>query len=155
MTGLLENPYAAVVSHREGIPLVDRSAQAPLHVRLSACDPDFADQDIFDDLSLFSRLNGQLIGAAGLVGIEVYGPPTLLNGGFSILSIEPGFDLGTFFPLSPNAYRFVPLQNHAVGEYLGQGEIGLEGSRKEQRDKPNNPNPNHRQYPQRVSSTRV
>ena len=62
---------------------------------------------------------------------------------FSILSIDPGFHLAAFFTSPSNAFRFVPLENHAVGDYVGERKIRPEGSRKEQRDKPNNPNPNH------------
>ena len=135
MTGLLEYAYAAVVSHHEGIPLVDRSAQAPLHVRLSACDPYLPDEYVLDDLRFFGGLNGQVVRASRLVWIKGYGPLAILDRGFSILSIEPGFDLRSFFSLSPNVYGLVPLQDHAVGKDLGQGEIRLQGSGKEQRSK--------------------
>ena len=39
MTDLLKYADAAVVPHHGGVPLMDRSAQALLYVRLSVCDP--------------------------------------------------------------------------------------------------------------------
>ena len=75
MTDLLKYADAAVVPHHGGVPLMDRSAQALLYVRLSVCDP--------------------------------------------------SVHLGAFFPLSPNEFRFVALENHAVGDYARQGKIRL------------------------------
>ena len=66
---------ADVVPYHEGVPLMDRSAQALLYVRLSVCDP--------------------------------------------------SVHLGAFFPLSLNAFRFVALENHPVGDYARQGKIRL------------------------------
>ena len=101
-------------------------------------------------IRVFLRTDGQLERSSRFIGIEGYGPFSILDFGFSILSVEPGFDLGSFFSFSPYPDGFALLQNHAVRENLGQGKVRLEGAGKEKRRK-GKEGTDHR----RLSSTRV
>ena len=63
----------------------------------------------YADATVASHYKGVPLIDRSLWTIEV------LNGGYSILSIDPGFHLGASFTSHSNAFRFVPLENDAVG----------------------------------------
>ena len=100
------------------------------HVRLAGCQPNFSNENIFEDDGCADGSHFQLLTfGIGYHGIESDHPPASLVGGSTFL-LARKFNRYLYFRFgpSPDGNGHIPLQYGIIGKDFGKTQFGTEGA---------------------------
>src|SRR5207253_7106008 len=92
------------------------------HVRLSAANPHFANDDVAD-IDLVFALDGQCVGSASLLTWQFDHPFAVPGGRGNRFSAKRDGDFFAVVGPAPNQEAHALLQNHVVGKQAGQPDV--------------------------------
>ena len=108
---------------------LERLAQRPLHVRLPAANPHFADEYVLELHARLARDREHGRRGGGGERLEFHGPLGAARGGGGLLTLELHRDLLAVVGPAPDRERDALLQDHVIGENRRQLHVGERGGR--------------------------